>query len=274
MTPNDPTLPKISSYASILLSTFFIGLGLYYSNTSDTLLTRYTKEDGFIEWMTFFLYFSSFLLMFFVYTSRRIYKATTTRLQDAIVIGIGLVFLFGALEEISWFQRVIDIESGEFFMKHNRQAETNIHNLIVGGVNINRLIFGKIFFIALLFHNVILPIWARKNQKIQNLILKFGFVMPPVMLVVPYLILAISVDLFIAHSRAKEHLEILGSIHYFSALFLSYGLGFGFKDNKALYVFDDAKSKTLWSIAFAMFLFLMTLAAWILGNFSLKGVQF
>ncbi len=274
MSPNDPSLPKISSYSSILISAFFIGLGLYFSSTSDALLTRYTKEDGFIEWMTFLLYLSSFLLMLFVLLSRRIFKMKTTWIQDLAVLGIGAVFLFGALEEISWFQRIIEIEAGDFFMKHNRQAETNVHNLIVGGVNINRLIFGKLFFIALLTHNLIIPLWARRNGKIKKWFLDLGVFLPPTLLVLPYLVLAASVDLFISHSRAKEHLEVLGSIHYFSALFYAYGLGFGFSERPSLFVFDDLKSKKLWSIAFAMFLVLMTLTAWILGNFSLKGVQF
>jgi hypothetical protein len=55
---------------------------------------------------------------------------------------MGLVFVFGAGEEISWGQRILNIESSEFFVKHNAQREINIHNLIVNGKKINKIIFG------------------------------------------------------------------------------------------------------------------------------------
>lgn len=273
MGPNETSLTKISSYSSILLSIFFIGLGVYYSFTSDALLTRYTKEDGFIEWMTFLIYFASFLLMAFVFISRRLFKAQTTTIQDLVVVVIGAVFLFGAMEEISWFQRIISTESNEFFMQYNRQQETNLHNMVVDGVSINRLIFGKLFFVALLSHNVIIPLLARKNEAVKKWFLNLGVFLPPTLLVVPYLILALSVDLLISHSRAKEHLEVLGSIHYFSGLFYSYIIGYGFSEKKELIVLDDLKSKKVWSIAFSLFIFLMTLIAWIMGNISLRDFK-
>lgn len=266
-------IPRISTVSSVLASCFFIALGLYYSPQEPGLLTRYTKEDGFIEWMTFFLYFSSALFAIFVLLYRKLFKVPATFFQNLVLAGIAFIFFFGAMEEISWFQRILEIESGEFFAKHNRQSETNLHNMIVGGVNINKLIFGKVFAIALIAHNVILPLVARKNLKVKAWFLEKGIFLPPAALVVPYLVLVIAVEFFISHARAKEHLEVLGSIHYFSCLFYAYGLGGSFYDRKELFAFDDRKAKILWSIAFAMFMLLLTIASWMLGHMSLKGFE-
>ena len=70
----------------------------------------------------------------------------------------GLVFLFGAGEEISWGQRIFNTESSEFFLKNNAQQETNLHNLVVGGVKINKLVFGKGIAIFIVLYLVVFPI--------------------------------------------------------------------------------------------------------------------
>lgn len=42
-----------------------------------------------------------------------------------------IAWLIFALEEISWGQRIFGIESPEFFLEHNYQQETNIHNFFI-----------------------------------------------------------------------------------------------------------------------------------------------
>ena len=51
---------------------------------------------------------------------------------------LGLFFVFG--EEISWGQRIFEIEPSDFFSRNNTQNETNLHNLTINGVKINRII--------------------------------------------------------------------------------------------------------------------------------------
>ena len=60
---------------------------------------------------------------------------------------IGL--FFGAGEEISWGQRIFHIESSKFFNENNSQKETNLHNMIVDGVKLNKLIFSNLLSIEL-----------------------------------------------------------------------------------------------------------------------------
>jgi hypothetical protein len=45
-------------------------------------------------------------------------------------LALACAALLAALEEISWGQHLLGFESPPFFQAHNRQAETNLHNLV------------------------------------------------------------------------------------------------------------------------------------------------
>lgn len=95
-------------------------------------------EDGPLENLTALV-----LLLISVLFAVRLVKQYNTRnnywiaLSGMIVVGA----FFGFGEEISWGQRIFSIQTGEFFSQHNFQGETNLHNLEIGGVNLNKLIF-------------------------------------------------------------------------------------------------------------------------------------
>jgi len=250
----------------ILLTSFFVFTGIYFNYTNQELLTRYTKEDGFIEWMTFLLFLSLFIFLsihniwhFFIK------KNPLLKLSSGVLIGLQFVFLFGAMEEVSWLQRIADVQSSDFFLQHNRQAETNLHNLRVYGVNINKLIFGKFLFLFALFHNLFLPLIVRKKKNIAKWIDQRGFFIPPLPLCITYIMAAIVIELFIDHARAKEHLEVVGAIHYFLAIFTAYGLGY----LKEQALFKNASNFLTYSLL-SGYLFMLTFISWILGNISLK----
>ncbi|MCB0349323.1 MAG: hypothetical protein KDD37_10845, partial [Bdellovibrionales bacterium] len=173
---------------------------------------------------------------------------------------------FGSMEEISWFQRIADINAGEFFLTHNKQAETNLHNLKVGEVGINKLIFGKILFLGLITHNVILPLMSIKRPKIRHWVESKGFFLPPLQLVATYLALAIILQAFVSHRREKELLEVIGAIHYFTSVFLTYGLGIGYSKP----ILSNLEEKRRTTLLFSILLFFLVYIAWILGNMSLK----
>ena len=67
---------------------------------------------------------------------------------------LGLFFMFGAGEEISWGQRLFEIESSGFFDENNAQGEMNLHNLFVNDTKINKLEFSGSFVFLL---NVVFP---------------------------------------------------------------------------------------------------------------------
>ena len=120
----------------------------------------YVREDGFIEWLTIVaLLFGAFLCFY------RTFKLKSQR-SFMFLLGMvlmGLVFIFGVGEEISWGQRILNIESSEFFMKHNAQREINIHNLIVNGKKINKIIFGTLLGVCIGAYFLILPTFCYFN---------------------------------------------------------------------------------------------------------------
>ena len=104
------------AYAFLLI---LFGIGIYISNTNLELFdTVYSKEDGFVEYGTaLFLFYSSVILFYRLF---RLFKLKSITWKIGM-IGIALVFLFGAGEEISWGQRLFNIESSEYFLENNAQ---------------------------------------------------------------------------------------------------------------------------------------------------------
>jgi len=78
------------------------------------------------------------------------------------------------MEEISWGQRVFGIETPQWFLKHNKQGEINVHNLVMYGVNINKLVFGKILAILIGIYLLPLPLLYRFNERFKDFMNRWG----------------------------------------------------------------------------------------------------
>jgi hypothetical protein len=168
---------KISAAEKLVLGAVVMiiaaGFVLFYTNRP--LYVAYTTEDSLVEWLTVI----GLLMGSYVSFSRAFHIGSSKGvmfLVTALVLG-GMLFL-AAGEEISWGQRLFGIESPEYFKKNNTQAETNIHNLIVGGVRINRWIFSFLLSAVLAFYLIILPLLYRKKQWAQRLVKFWGVPLP------------------------------------------------------------------------------------------------
>jgi hypothetical protein len=93
-------------------------------------LSAMVREDGVVEWASAVLAFVAAALYGAAALRRarlvhvRVWSGTTV----ALILAAGACLLLG-LEEISWFQRVLDVESPEFMVNRNGQQELNLHNL-------------------------------------------------------------------------------------------------------------------------------------------------
>ena len=87
---------------------------------------RLTREDGIIEYATAAFYFFGFFVG--LYLVRKV-LAKRDYLFTALYSCMALAFLFIGFEEISWGQRILEVNSGEFFKERNIQGEVGIHNL-------------------------------------------------------------------------------------------------------------------------------------------------
>ncbi len=87
---------------------------------------------------------------------------------------MAIAFFFAAGEEISWGQRIFNIQSSEYFIENNAQHETNLHNMVVDGKKVNKLIFSQLLTIMLVIYLLILPVVYRKVASIKKLANKFA----------------------------------------------------------------------------------------------------
>src|SRR5690606_17881918 len=107
-----------------------------------------------------------------------------TQRQDAgwrlkLMVGmIALFSLFVAGEEISWGQRLLGHESSAFFREHNAQGETNLHNMVVGGKKINKIVFSQLLVGAVGCYLFVLPFFYRKHREVRRAVDAWGIPVP------------------------------------------------------------------------------------------------
>lgn len=164
---------EVLMYA-FLLVIHIIGIWIALVNP-DFFNTHFAQEDGFIENMT-----ALGLLMVAVLQLIRLFKlgAAKPLLWKVGVLLTAIVFFFGAGEEISWGQRIFDIQSGEFFLQNNAQQETNLHNLVVSGKKVNKIIFTQLFGLVVILYLTLIPWLYKKSSLIKNTFVRFGFPIP------------------------------------------------------------------------------------------------
>lgn len=171
---------------SLIFILVLIGVGLSHYRL-EWYEGIYVREDGLIEWLTFLALILGFFLCWYRASILRPFRS---KIFYFSLIFLGLVFLFGAGEEISWGQRIFNIKSPEFFMRNNTQMETNLHNLFIGSFKINRVIFGTLLGILVAFYFLILPFLYRRVEKIKLLVDSFALPLPKIFHIIFYICLA------------------------------------------------------------------------------------
>ncbi len=188
---------------AMVLVLLLIGMGLSHY---DHALFResYVREDGFIEWLTVFG-----LVLCAGATSYRM--VTLWGKKKPLFIGVlafvTVVFIFGAGEEISWGQRILNVETSEFFEEHNAQGEMNLHNLKINGVKINKLIFAKGLGIAFLLYLAVLTPLYRRRAGVRQFLDRLAFPVPQNYHIIAYVVALIIVEGLTDSSKRGEMTE-------------------------------------------------------------------
>jgi hypothetical protein len=196
----------------VLLLSFLIlvtGFILYYAHLRSFYL--FVQEDGIVEWITVIsLLAASIVCMIRFFSLRKIknWKFLT------ITFLLGLFLFFAAGEEISWGQRILGIRSSEFFEQNNAQGETNIHNLVVDGVKLNKLIFTVILGVGMAIYLLLLPRLYKKNPYFRTLFNAYGIPIPQTYQVIAFALLAILTTL-IPDGKNAEILESCVTLVFF-----------------------------------------------------------
>jgi len=186
---------------ALTLIILLIAFGLLYFNPAS--LDTYLGEDGIVEWLTVggllagsLVCFNRFIALF--------KKKNWWFLVVTFVLGILLFIAAG--EEISWGQRILGIKSSEYFLKNNAQGETNIHNLVVNGVKINKLVFSTILIAVLAIYLVLIPILYKTNKSVKNFMDNSGVPIARLYQIISFLIV-FGISGLLKHDRNPELLE-------------------------------------------------------------------
>ncbi len=147
----------------LVLSCALFALGVALLTTDGAAFRLWIREDGVAEWVTAMVLAWGALLAAAV----ALYARQRPRRRTWWVIAA--LMLFGALEEISWGQRIFGWESPAWFLQHNAQLETNVHNLRFHDVKLNRWVFGKGLAAVLLAYVGVLPWLYARRPRIREL---------------------------------------------------------------------------------------------------------
>jgi hypothetical protein len=196
---------------AIILGILAYGLFLLHHDREAFLI--WIREDGLAEWLTFIE-----LLIMSVYSFMSSYLFSHSKNEEAarrVWLFFGFLFLFGAMEEISWGQRILGIESPEWFLKHNRQFETNVHNLVIYGVNLNKLVFGRILGIMVLIYMLATPILYRLNRSFKNFINRWAIPIPQNYQILLFIIINIILGYHLGLIKKVSELRELSNCFFF-----------------------------------------------------------
>lgn len=216
---------------AFVLLLLLIGMALSHYDES-IFRNSYVTEDGFIEWLT--------VLGLVMCAGATMYRIVTLWGQKkplfiGVLAFVTVVFIFGAGEEISWGQRILNVETSEFFEQHNAQGEMNLHNLRVNGVKINKLIFAKgLGILFLLYLAVLTPLYRRK-ESVRRFLDRLAFPVPQNYHIIAYVVALIIVEGLTDSSKRGEMTE-------FAITFVVF-LNLMYPGNLALFQPSSSKSK-------------------------------
>jgi len=193
-------------FAAVAIAT---GIFLFYTNVAH--FEDYVKEDGIVEWLTV----GGLLLGSFVCFSRLVILWNKrSRWFLLVTFGLGLFLFFAAGEEISWGQRIFGLKTPEYFEEHNAQHETNLHNLVVDGVKLNKLIFSILLVGALAIFLLIVPLLYQKNNWARKFLDRSAVPVPQFYQVLGFVIVFMLTNI-IRDGKNAELLECCGALLFF-----------------------------------------------------------
>ncbi len=207
------TLPRLSFTEKIILIIVAVsvaaGYWLFYTNLPR--FEQYVREDGIAEWLTVAGLLLGSLACFLRFVKLFRIKSAWFLL---VTFCLGLFLFFAAGEEISWGQRIFGIKTPEYFQEHNAQHETNLHNLVVGGVKLNKLIFSVILVGLLAIFMIIIPVVYQKNSAVKKFLDGSGVPVPRSYQVLAFILVFVLTSL-IKHGKNAELLECGGALLFF-----------------------------------------------------------
>lgn len=166
----------------------FLGLAIYVSRTNlYHFESEMVIEDGMFQWMIFYTLLFASVMCFY---RASILKPFRGNVFASCLIIAGFVFLAFALDEMSWFQRILGFNSPQFFQTHNTKMQVNFHHLVIYGFRVNNLVFTFAIKILATLYFLVLPFFYPKLDKIKEFVNRFAIPLPRYTQTGAYLVLA------------------------------------------------------------------------------------
>ena len=154
--------------------TLVLAVGIYLISPTYFYL-RFAAEDGLVEYGTAVcLLLASIILLRNGISLRR----HAAKLAAGLTFFYAFMFFFGAGEEISWGQRIFGWETSEAMKEINRQDETTIHNIEIGGVALTKHLFGPVLTFTILMYLLVLPFAYPASARVKGFIDKIALPVP------------------------------------------------------------------------------------------------
>ena len=171
----------------------------------------YIQEDGIIEWLTVFGLLAA--------SAVSIYRGIALAREKSIFfiltnLLLGLLLFVAAGEEISWGQRLFGVETPEYFKENNLQGETNLHNLKINGVEINRLVFSYLLISALGIYLLFFPILYHAKRWMRDFVNNWGIPVAQLYQIIGFL-LVFALTALIPNGKRAEVLECGAALLFF-----------------------------------------------------------
>ena len=190
----------LSLGATVLIAAF-VASGV----SKAVFLTYFGNEDSITETAT-----AVFLVLAGCVLWHRVMSNRIGLPRGALILGLlyGLVYVWAGGEEISWGQRILGFESPEYFQANNDQQEFTFHNLVVGSVKLDEVIFGPVLSYIILSYLIVLPLlWPRVGW-VQTLARKMVIPVPRLHHAVYALVVTVLI-VFLDQSRRWEVYECI-----------------------------------------------------------------
>ncbi|MBI2855898.1 MAG: hypothetical protein HYX93_03525 [Chloroflexi bacterium] len=151
----------------------FLGLSLYF--LAAIVLRKaagLTREDGVLESLTALFYGGASLLCL------RGFVISRGKASRMLCLAWAALFFLFAMEEISWGQRLLELETPAAIAALNLQNETNLHNLSSELAN-------RVFYVFVFAVGTALPVLVPKNTRLNSVVARWRTLLPQQDLAVP-----------------------------------------------------------------------------------------
>lgn len=170
-----------------------IALSIYWARTDVAYFeSTLAREGGFFQSLIFGTILFASAMCFYRASILKPFRGGTF---SASLIVMGIIFLCFALDEISWGQVFFHFDTPEFFLTRNSQQQLNFHHLIIGGFQVNDIIFTLAIKIIATLYFLVLPFFYKRLDKLKAFVNRYAIPLPRYTHTAAYAVIALFMGL-------------------------------------------------------------------------------